>query len=40
MLSISLTMQDNFGNSSVIPLQLRVNAPSDQTTDGFSKGLR
>jgi hypothetical protein len=40
MLSISLTMQDNFGNSSVIPLQIRVNAPGDQTTDGFSKGLR
>lgn len=37
MLSISLTMQDNFGNSGVIPLQVRVNAPSDQTNDGFSR---
>ena len=40
MLSITLVMQDQFGNASTIPIKVRVNAPHNEPLDDFSRGLR
>jgi hypothetical protein len=40
MLSITLVMQDQFGNASTIPIKIRANAPHFEPLDDFSRGLR
>lgn len=40
ILTMTLVMQDQFGNTSTIPIKLRLNAPHNEPMDEFSRGLR